>query len=200
MFRNLLLCGALIAIADPVLLYFIYNEWGMGTFLACLLFPAIAGPTLIAFAKKPAVPNTDPAAAAGMLGDGLLLFAARFLFVYPGPISTLIGLLLLFPFVRRLIGQIALRGLHRAVASGGASFHVGAGPGGIGGMTGMGGMGIGGFGNRGGAMPYDNAMDFGASPIQGLKPAEGRVIEPDDDNSQSRRLDAPVHDPDSKKE
>jgi UPF0716 family protein affecting phage T7 exclusion len=142
---RLLFLGALLAAADPMLLYVIYRLWGGWAMLGVLVIPPLIGGTLVSMAAA----RVDAGAVTGQqpmpeaLGHRILLTAARILFWYPGPVSTLLALLLLVPGVRRVLQTWAAKGLLKAVQSGSVSvFPGGQGvvftsvSGGLGGATG----------------------------------------------------------------
>src|SRR4051812_28682545 len=99
--KNLFLLGALVALADPALLYWIWLHAGVEAAFAVALLPLFAGPRLVAWARaRFRSAPADPAATPTTLGDEILLTAAAFLFIYPGPLTTLMALLLLIPGLR----------------------------------------------------------------------------------------------------
>ena len=141
---RLLFLGALLAAADPMLLYVIYRVCGGWAMLAVLVIPPLIGGTLVSMAVhglEGRATTQQPMPEA--LGHRILLTAARILFWYPGPVSTLLALLLLVPGVRRVLQTWAAKGLLKAVQSGSVSvFPGGQGvvftsvSGGLGGATG----------------------------------------------------------------
>ena len=169
MFRQFFLSGAFLAVGDPILLFMIYSRWGIGALLATLILPLI-GMKSIPLLKAKHSENQNPDQQ-GQIGEEMLFFAARLLFLYPGPISSILGFLLLLPGVRRWIRACALARLQRAVASGKLSAFVQ-----------MGGVTV----NPGFVPNMSSNAAFG-----GLKQAEGRVIESTDP---SLNLDADGHD------
>lgn len=119
---RLILLGLLIAVADPILAYVIYHAWGFMALLALLLLSPMIGGWLVSLAAtrldlKAQVEGHTPL----MLGHRMLLVAAKMLFWYPGPLSTLLGLLLLIPGVRRVVQGWALGKLQNAVRKGSMS-------------------------------------------------------------------------------
>jgi UPF0716 family protein affecting phage T7 exclusion len=119
---RLVLLGVLIGLADPFLAYLVYRAWGFTALLALLLLSPVVGGWLASMAaarldSKAQAEGLSPL----MLGHRMLLVGARLLFWYPGPLSTLGGLLLLIPGVRRVLQAWALSRLHNAVRAGSMS-------------------------------------------------------------------------------
>jgi UPF0716 family protein affecting phage T7 exclusion len=114
---KLILLGVAIAIADPILLILIYSHAGLEALLATIFVPPIIGGRLAAWCKLRAQRNSSSDVASG-LGDQVLLTAAVFMFAYPGPISTVLAILLLIPIVRRLIQAWTVKRIMKAVAGG----------------------------------------------------------------------------------
>ena len=168
MIKWLMILAVLIGIADPILLYFIWSWWG-GWVLAGVLFgPWLLGGVLVAINQRLQM-RMGENAFPGMIVDAFLIPAARMMILFPGPITSLIGLLLLIPAVRRILSGIVLRRFMKGAMGGGAGM-----------MFQMGGTSFGG----GGFNPADMRANSG-----GLKRAEGEVIddrrrleEPDDDD------------------
>jgi UPF0716 family protein affecting phage T7 exclusion len=160
--KNLFLLGALVALADPALLYVIWANAGAEVALAVALLPLFLGPRLVTWARAKARNRPqDPPAIPDTLGDEILLTAAAFLFAFPGPLTTLLALLLLIPAVRRWVQGRVLNRFKQAVASGG--------------MTVMGG---------GNSFVVSSVSGFNpgfgpvsAGPSGPLKQAEGRVVD-----------------------
>jgi len=173
MMKLLILGGLALAIVDPILLYFVYSNFGL-LYVVVLLIPIpIIGLRFVAFAQS-RLTAPDPNDPLGVLrvADSVLLLIARLLLIYPGPLSKVFGFLLVFPVVRRIIQAWALHRLKRAIETGAASAVVG-GPGvtvvsGFGGMPGGGPFGPGG-------PPFSGAPT--PNSIGGLKQAEGRVVD-----------------------
>jgi len=157
MMKLLLLSGAVIAIADPYLLFFVIPErYGFWTAFWMWMGPILLGSPLSFRARRQmAEASEDPTALGARLVELFLMPVAGLLIWYPGPISSCIGLLLLFGIPRRIIAR-ALSGrmgakLGGAIQIGGGSTVFSAGIPGIPGPA------------------------TGASG--GLKRAEGRVVE-----------------------
>lgn len=137
--KKLVLLGAFVALADPALLFLVWQYFGGWAMLGLLILPPMIGGRLVASAKQRLINKADAGInTPGLLGEGLLLTAAGFLFLYPGPLSTLLGLLLLVPGLRRLIQGWARDKFKNAVSAGsvtvmpmgGAVFTSAVGPGG----------------------------------------------------------------------
>jgi UPF0716 family protein affecting phage T7 exclusion len=160
---KLFLLAGLIAIADPILLFVIWGHAGFLTMLAVIFIPPIIGGRVIAAAWRRLHQKevASPEDAAARLGDRLLFGVASFLFCYPGPITTLLGLPLLVPGIRRWLQQLAVRRLQQAAATGSVAV----------------------FSSQGGVVM--NTPDDVPGSVPGaiaggpLKQAEGRVIEGD---------------------
>lgn len=116
---KLFLLGLLAAAGDPILLYLVFRAWGGWVLLALLLLPPLVGGWLVSAASKRVEARSAAVGApAAPLGEQMLLVSARLLFWYPGPLSTVLGVLLLIPGARRLMQRWALRRLQKAVSSG----------------------------------------------------------------------------------
>jgi UPF0716 family protein affecting phage T7 exclusion len=167
MIKWLLLFGALVAIGDPVLLYFFYAWWG-GWVLAAVLFgPIFFGTMLIQITQRRALAAGD-VDVMGVMADAFLIPFARGLLAYPGPVTAVMGLMLAVPFPRRKLSGFALRQFMKK-NMGGMSVM-----GGIGGMGGMPGFGGGFPFPTEGGMPSPRARNMESG---GLKRAEGRIVE-----------------------
>ncbi len=163
MIKWLILLALCVLIGDPILLYYVYQEWGARALLAMLVVPPLVGGKLVSIIQARARQRVaqSPSELPANLGDEFLFLAARMLFLYPGPLSTFGGLLLLIPGFRRLLQLWALRRLHRAIANG--RMAMSASPFG------------GGVVVSGGSPPFD----AGAASSGPLKQAEGTVIDDD---------------------
>ena len=166
--KNLFLLGVLVAFVDPALLYVIWSYAGIEAALAVGLLPLFIGPRLVAWSRAKVDSRVpDPAAIPEMLGDSLMLTAAFFLFVYPGPLTTIAALLLLIPKVRRWFQRVVLGSLKNSVSSGGLTV--------LGGMDGFVMSSSAGF--PPGFQPMSPGSSGPGGPIGPLKQAEGRVID-----------------------
>ena len=156
MIKSVLL-GILLALFDPVLAYLIYRMYGGLALLALLLLPPIVGSRLLSFVVLRLERKAAEAEQSGVgFGERAMLVAAKLLFWYPGPLTTLLGLLLLIRGVRRGLHDWVFRAIGKAALKGSVS--AAAVPGGVV------------FTSRTGAV--------GAEPIGPLKRAEGRVLDP----------------------
>ncbi len=168
--RKLILYGMMLALIDPALLLLIYSRLGLWPVLGIVFLSPMIGARLVGWARLrlASAQTADPIAGLqNQVGGHLLLAAASFLFAYPGPVSTVLALLLLIPGVRRAV-QARFAG---AFLSSSASAIPG------GGVI---------FSNMPGA-PGQPA-DFGLPGGPGnLKPAQGRVVDTDSDQA---RLEA----------
>ncbi|MCY3023091.1 MAG: FxsA family protein, partial [Planctomycetota bacterium] len=126
---------------------------------AVLVLPPVVGRRMlgIATARVEQQGNAEDDAPQ-KFGHHMLLVAAMFLFWYPGPLSTLLALLLLIPGVRRLLQQWAFSRLQKAVRTG--NLRVSPGMNGVVFTSTPGGA---------GASP--------AGPTEPLKRAEGTVVD-----------------------
>ena len=120
------------ALLDLWLLAKIAAIWGFWPTLAGVLASSLLGARLaqreglrvLGQWREALLENRTPEE--GVLG-GLLVLAGGALLVVPGPLSTLAGLLLLVPAVRRLAGRMVMRAVAESARSGTlhvASFHV----------------------------------------------------------------------------
>jgi len=165
--KNVFILGLLLAAADPFLLYIIYESFGLAAALGTAFIPPLLGPRLLAWVRLRAQKSAprDLMAMAGSMGDQFLFMVAFFLFIYPGPLTTLIALLMLIPAVRRLLQAWAMRKMAHSMASGNMSM-----------MSRDGGvMFSSGFGAppaAPGNPPFRGPLSSG-----GLKRADGRVVE-----------------------
>lgn len=163
--KNLFLLGAFVALADPALLYIIWSRAGAEAALAVALLPMFLGPRLVVWARAKARSRApDPSAIPATLGEELMLTAAFFLFLYPGPLTTLAALLLLLPPVRRWLQGWAVGRLKKAASSGGVTV--------LGGMNGFV------MSSSTGFPPGFQPMSPGSGgPVGPLKQADGRVVD-----------------------
>src|SRR4051812_44322345 len=101
--KKLIFYGTLIALADPALLFFIWYRWGLDIPLGIVILSPLIGGWFINWAQKRAVSKPDAMLMGALLGDQIFFTAAKFMFIYPGPLSTFFAVLLLIPAVRRLL-------------------------------------------------------------------------------------------------
>lgn len=185
MLKWLILSAVIVALIDPFLLYFIYTHLGGWTW-AVFLGPILIGNLLTNRIRANAASGqSDPLSA---MAETMLAPFARMLLWYPGPITSLLGLLLLFAPTRKLALKIAMRRVTAAFSGQNGM----AGMGGMGGMPGMNGMSMG-MWTVGGAGPAPFNMSgmntgsggggFRSAPIPPgqLKRADARVVEDDKD-------------------
>ncbi len=150
MLKWLILFALAVALVDPFLLYYIYTQVGGWTW-AVFLGPIFVGNLLSNHLRmKAAAGQVDPLSA---MAEAMLGPIAKMMLWYPGPISSLFGLLLLFPPTRKLGIKIAMR---RAISA----F---SGPNGMAGMNGMSMNGMGGMNGFGGQV---NMWNVGGAPSQ----------------------------------
>jgi UPF0716 family protein affecting phage T7 exclusion len=126
MLKWLILSGLTVALIDPILLYAIYTHAGSWTAMAVFFGPILVGNALGGLSRNRAATSTDADPLNAMASMMIAPFA-RALLWYPGPISSLLGLLLLIPITRKIAMKIALRRVMGAMG----------GMGGTGGMSGM---------------------------------------------------------------
>ena len=179
MMRSLLLAPFLVAIADPALLYIIYSHAGGWAAFLSWFVPILLGNQLILFHNR-AASEQDPA---GALASAMINPFARLMLWYPGPVTSVFGLLLLLPLTRRIALRVAMKRVMGGVvppASGGGaawSFQMGAmNDIGSAGPSPSGPSGFGGLGRP-------------ATPVapDGLKRAEGRVVDESPPEKDSRQ-------------
>jgi|GEM_PF-4437826 len=163
---RLLLIAAIVAIADPFLLIPIYRAWGGWVTLGLIFIPNLIGQYLVLLARRTQNARGE-AQVQSNLGDEILFVAARFLFLYPGPLSTLLALALLFQSVRRMLQRWAMRRIESAITSGNVQVFGG---------------------------PGMNPNMPSAQPVNmdNLKRADGRTIEP---TAELSAPEADVHKP-----
>lgn len=175
MLKWLILCGLLVALLDPFLLYAIYTHAGSWTAAAVFFGPIFAGNMLAGWARSRAVASADQDPLSAMAGVMIAPFA-RALLWYPGPISSLLGLLLLIPITRKIATKFAMRRLMGTMMSGGGI--GGASQGMMWSMNGQAGFPFGvvepnGGAARGGAGGFSR----GATSTGNLKQTDARVVD-----------------------
>ncbi|MBI3832299.1 MAG: FxsA family protein [Planctomycetes bacterium] len=114
----LILTGVALAFLDLYLLAGIFETYGFLAGLAALFLPSmLLGPVALRQRQQLAQDmQATPGAAPVHLPESVLLLVASGLFVFPGPLSTVLGLLLLIPFVRRFVIRHFFRQLAKQVA------------------------------------------------------------------------------------
>jgi len=159
--KKLLLLGALLALVDPILAYLIYRSYGGWALLALLVLPPFFGGKLVrVLATRMERQAVETEGHGPGFGAVATLFVTHLLFWYPGPLTTLLGLLILFGPVRRGIHRWIFGRVEEAARRGAVS--VAASSGGVVFTSGLG----------AGHGP------LGQEPFGPLKRAEGRVIDP----------------------
>ncbi|MCK6471211.1 MAG: FxsA family protein [Planctomycetes bacterium] len=124
MFGLLLLLAGAVAILDLYLLYLIAVHFGWLAFMACLFLPAMLGGELARRQGRGVVQRIQSSMLQGLepapeMVSGVLLLATGLLFIYPGPLTTALGALLLIPPLRRLVARAAIAGLVARLSRGG---------------------------------------------------------------------------------
>ena len=127
MFRLLILVAVGLALLDPLLLLLIALGHGLLPALAILLLPGFLGGHLLRLQRGAGLEGLRVAAAGpgSVWADQALLFVAGVLLVYHGPLSSILGLLLLVPPLRRGCGLLLARLFRERMASG-SQFSIGA--------------------------------------------------------------------------
>ena len=177
MIRALLLAAFLVAIFDPALLYIIYSHAGGWAAFLVWFVPVLIGNQLAMWHSRTAA-QSDPVT---VLATAMINPFARMLLWYPGPITSALGLLMLFPLTRRIALRVAMR---RLMAGAGAAGMGATGPGGSGAAWSfnIGGAGAQDFGGMAAAMGGPGGIGRPSNPANsvnssGLKRAEGRVVD-----------------------
>jgi len=158
MVKWIFLGGALLGLADPYLLYVISEKWGFWPAVWTWLVPIlVASPLTFRARRELATPPRNPAELPSRLAEIFLIPAANMALWYPGPITSVLGLLLLLgparrAVARRLTGQLGRR-LGGSMQFGRSNASVFS-----------------------GGMPGEMRPSSGAAP-GGLKRADGRVVE-----------------------
>lgn len=98
MLKSLIWIAILTAIADPILLYAIFSTWGFWAGMTAMIGPIILG-NAIANATH-ARGDNDP--------TQLLSIPARLLLWYPGPLTSVLGLILMTRFAQKKVASYAL--------------------------------------------------------------------------------------------
>jgi UPF0716 family protein affecting phage T7 exclusion len=95
-----------LAVLDLYLVYLIWRAWGLWAALAMVLAPPLLGALLARWQYRASREAVSGEIAAGRsafhLGIPMLgIPVARVLMSFPGPVTTVLGLLLMAPFIRR---------------------------------------------------------------------------------------------------
>jgi|SRR6218665_682776 len=123
MFKLLFLTLVLLPFAELYLLARLGHAVGWGFVLALVVIPALIGSFLARKEGTRVLRRWSESIAQrrvpeeGLLG-GLLVLVGGVLLVIPGVLSDVLGLVLLFPPTRRLVGRWVRRGVERRIASG----------------------------------------------------------------------------------
>lgn len=187
---HLILAALCVAGLDLYLLVRIFMGYGLLAGLACVFLPSmLLGPVALNQRQRlMARAQEQPQALPTALSESLLLLCASGLLVYPGPISTCLGVLLLFSPVRRLVLRMALKKLETTIAApGGPGAGQAAGPVFIRVVGGS-------VENQG---PGPGPAGFGRPAPGGLKSVEGRTLDEDEaPGADQPRLEGPGGKPD----
>jgi len=171
---HLILAAFCVAGLDLYLLIRIFMDYGLLAGLACVFLPSmLLGPVALNQRQRlMATAQEQPQALPTALSESLLLLCASGLLVYPGPISTCLGVLLLFSPMRRLVLRMALKKLEATIAApGGPGAGQAAGPVFI--------RVVGGSVESRGPSP-DPGPAFSRPAPGGLKSVEGRTLDEED--------------------
>jgi len=108
------LAGAVLAVLDLYLVYRIGHTFGVWAALALILLPAFFGAKLAYRQGRRCLAAIQDEQAAGRtpsqkLAEAPVILAAGLLMIYPGPITTVLGAILLIPGLRRAIARAVLR-------------------------------------------------------------------------------------------
>ncbi|MCW8131015.1 MAG: FxsA family protein [Planctomycetota bacterium] len=127
----LVLLAVAFGFLDLYLMADIFRNFGFLIGLGGLFLPSmLLGPIALRQRHRLAAQvQVSPQALPGNLTESLLLLVASGLFLYPGPLSTLLGILLLLPPVRRAIIALFVRKLEKSLSeAGGPAGAPGGGP------------------------------------------------------------------------
>lgn len=119
MIRFLLGAAFLLAVLDILLLLLIGIRFGLMPVLAIVFLPSMIGGGIARQQGAQSLGRAQSlllqgAAPSSELLDGVTLLVASLLLLYPGPISTTLGLILLIPWPRRWLASFVLWCLKRA--------------------------------------------------------------------------------------
>jgi UPF0716 family protein affecting phage T7 exclusion len=112
------LAGFFLAIADPILLYQIYSWYGGWAAIAAYAGPILLSGPLMQWSRRNITQAMQNNEVPSMLTDALLLPVASGFVWYPGPVTSVIGLLLLMPPVRRLLARYFISRVKKGLANG----------------------------------------------------------------------------------
>lgn len=106
MIKSLLLGACLIALLDPVLLYLIYIHAGFWPTVAIFAAPVMLGRFLLSLSR---IRPVNEAGDVTQAFTPLVQSIGMMLFFYPGPITSMLGLLFIFPPTRKLVIRVATK-------------------------------------------------------------------------------------------
>ena len=126
-------------ILDLYLLYLIGAAWGVLAVLAVIFLPAFLGAKLAFRQGLRCFARMQEELAAGrmpsqQIAEAPVILLAGLLMIYPGPVTTCLGLLLLIPGLRRAVARLSLRRARNYIATSVVSGGAGAGEQGGGGV------------------------------------------------------------------
>jgi len=98
--KYLIWMAILTAMADPILLYVIYSTWGFWAAFLAVFVPIFVGNAIANATYRRAQSEGDPTV--------LLSIPARLLLWYPGPLTSVMGLILMTRFAQRRVAKYAL--------------------------------------------------------------------------------------------
>ena len=123
MTRWLFLAGILVGILDLYLLYLIGAAWGVLAVLAVIFLPVFLGAKLAFRQGLRCFARMQEELAAGrmpsqQIAEAPVILLAGLLMIYPGPVTTCLGLLLLLiPGLRRAVARLSLRRARNYIAT-----------------------------------------------------------------------------------
>src|SRR5438552_3271334 len=125
MFGRLFLASMVLALLDLYLVYCIWEAFGGLAVLGLLVLPALVGGGLARRQRRRCRERLEADLLEGRntsqsIAEATLTTAASLLLIYPGPVSTALGFLLLVPGICRIAAAWLVKRLHRAVS--GADF------------------------------------------------------------------------------
>jgi UPF0716 family protein affecting phage T7 exclusion len=162
MLKWLVLSAVVLVFGDPYLLYCIYDAYGFWPAALVHGGPIVVGGLLLPLAKRSMAGLPADGDMMGRFAEIPLLFVCNMMLWFPGPITSVLGLLLLVGPLRRIVA----RKLAQRMLSGGGAFSAFSSAGGP--MGGMGGVQFGGAAPSGYSRGADN-----------LKRAEGTTHDVD---------------------
>jgi hypothetical protein len=109
MLKWLLLAAVILAFGDPYLLYCIYDAYGFWPAALAFGGPIFVGGLLLPLAKRGLANLPADGDMIGRLAEIPLIFVSNMLLWFPGPITSVLGLLLLVGPVRRMVAKTLAR-------------------------------------------------------------------------------------------